>query len=274
MNGKTNGNDKKQDPPLEAIAIPAEPAEPVIRAEPTRTSAEIGELVGALAAAQLEFGEIKKNSANPYYKSKYADLSSVIAATQKSLAQHGLVVMQFPVTTLQDAGVDCILAHKSGQWIARQFLLPMSKIDPQGAGSAVTYARRYGYQSIIGVAADEDDDGAAASGTTAGAKPPLQTPQRSSAQKPPQPRVSIQGVVDRAPAADYQDPEPFPPDFEIATEPTITEKQRRMLFAVAKEAQVSEERIKQMLDGLGIQHTKDIPASKFDAILQVIRGGK
>lgn len=138
-------------------------------------SPTIGQLAEALAAAQLEFEPIKKDSDNPYFNSKYADLASIIRGTQPALAKNGLVVMQSPIVQVenQKAGVLTMLAHKSGEWMSDELILPATmlgkdktiKFDAQSVGSAITYARRFSYQSIIGVAAEVDDDGNAAVGS-------------------------------------------------------------------------------------------------------------
>lgn len=125
-------------------------------------SASIARLAGALAKAQLAFEPILKDTDNPFYKSKYADLAGIIKATQKHLAQNGLVIIQTPRvdTEHKTAGVETMLAHESGEWLANELMLPagVNKFDAQSIGSAVTYARRYSYQSVIGVAAEVDDD--------------------------------------------------------------------------------------------------------------------
>ncbi len=135
----------------------------------TRMSAEIGELAKALAAAQLDFNPVKKDTKNPFYNSKYADLSSVIAATQPGLSKNGLVVIQSPIVDpeTEKAGVSTLLAHASGQWLSNELMLPATmksrdgsvRFDAQSVGSAITYARRYTYQAMVGVAGEEDDDG-------------------------------------------------------------------------------------------------------------------
>lgn len=132
----------------------------------------IGELAGALAKAQTEFKPVMKDTDNPYYNSKYADLSSVINATQQALAKNGLVVIQNPVVDCEGekAGVKTIIAHSSGQWMSHDLMLPATmkgkegtpRFDAQSVGSAITYARRYSYQAIVGIAAEADDDGNAA----------------------------------------------------------------------------------------------------------------
>jgi hypothetical protein len=103
-------------PPMEAEPVDIYPLEPV-----ARRSQSIGALVGALAAAQLTFQPVRKDQDNPYYHSKYADLSTVIAATQPSLAKNGLVVMQESTVDVQRqrVTVTTMLAHSSGEWKER-----------------------------------------------------------------------------------------------------------------------------------------------------------
>jgi hypothetical protein len=126
-------------------------------------SESIGELISALSAAQIEFDPVLKDSSNPAYKSKYADMASVIRATQPSLSKNGLAVVQFPISSVaeQQAGIETILAHKSGQFIESTYMLPAlmhgNRFDAQSCGSAFTYARRYAYQAAVGVAGEDDD---------------------------------------------------------------------------------------------------------------------
>lgn len=126
-----------------------------------RRSESIAALAASLAKAQGEMEGAKKDSANPYFKSKYADLGSVWDAIRKPFSANGLAVMQFPRSTDGGVEIETLLAHSSGEWVAETLMLPASKHDAQGLGSAITYARRYGLQSIAGVA-PEDDDGNAA----------------------------------------------------------------------------------------------------------------
>lgn len=127
-----------------------------------KTSDEIGELAKALANAHKDFKPVLKDASNPFFKSKYADLAGVIEATSEALSKNGLALIQSPRLGLNRIAVTTLLAHSSGQWLRDDLELPLSKFDAQGAGSAITYARRYAYQAIVGVAA-EDDDGNAAS---------------------------------------------------------------------------------------------------------------
>lgn len=126
-------------------------------------SEQINELAAALAMAQGQMEGAKKDSDNPFFKSKYADLASVVDAIRGPLAEHGLAYVQLPIPTERDeVQVETVLLHASGQWIASIVTVPVTKQDAQGYGSALTYARRYGLQAMAGVAAEDDDGNAAA----------------------------------------------------------------------------------------------------------------
>ena len=132
--------------------------------EQAEKSATIGALAKALAAAQGELEDAKKDAINPAFKgSKYATLASVRAALSKVLPRHDLAVVQ-GFEPSGDDGV-CIvttLMHSSGEWIRSAIYMPVTKKDAQGFGSACTYGRRYSLAAIVGVASDDDDDGNAA----------------------------------------------------------------------------------------------------------------
>jgi len=130
-------------------------------------SEQINELAAALVAAQAEFSAVPKGTVNPFFKSKYAALPDVVNHAAPVLAKHGLSVTQAISFVALDALVldtlTTTLLHKSGQFMQSQMLLHLPKQDPQGQGSAVTYARRYAYMSVLGLVTDDDDDGNAAS---------------------------------------------------------------------------------------------------------------
>src|SRR6266853_811201 len=131
-------------------------------------SEAINELAAALAQAQGQMEGAKKDADNPFFRSKYADLASVVAALREPFSTNGLAYVQLPVPVEGEAiAVDTVLMHASGQWIASRTVVPVTKQDAQGYGSALTYARRYGLQAIAGLAAEDDDGNAAAA---AGAK--------------------------------------------------------------------------------------------------------
>lgn len=117
-------------------------------------SETIGALVKALAEAKSEFGAAIKDSLNPHFRSKYADLDTVVSATTPALSKHGLVVVQ----SFDGDSLETMIAHASGEWIKGSQPLHATKMDPQGFASASTYARRYGLMAICGIA-PEDDDG-------------------------------------------------------------------------------------------------------------------
>lgn len=127
-------------------------------------SESIKELATALAKAQGEFANAKKDQDNPFFKSKYADMAGVYDASRAALAKHGLAVTQMP-DVADDGKVTLItqVIHSSGEWIRSWYPVTPVKSDPQSLGAAMTYARRYAYSSVTGVAV-EDDDGNAASG--------------------------------------------------------------------------------------------------------------
>ena len=136
------------------------------------TSETIGALAHALSKAQAEIDGAAKDSTNPYFSSKYADLASVWAACRGPLAAHGLAVVQ---TVTSREGRDLLvttLVHSSGEWMRGEIPLLLSKADMQGLGSAITYARRYGLAAIVGVSPEDDDGNAAVASAPAKAPKP------------------------------------------------------------------------------------------------------
>ena len=124
-----------------------------------RQSEQLDQLATALAKAQAEVMKAHKDSDNPFFKSKYADLTSVWDAIREPLTKNGLAVVQFPVG---EHGLMSILTHTSGQFMQGFYFMRPVKDDPQGRGSCLTYMRRYALQAIAGVC-PEDDDGNAGS---------------------------------------------------------------------------------------------------------------
>jgi hypothetical protein len=118
------------------------------------------QVLKALMAARSQMGNVKKDSTNPFHKSKYASLSSFIEACDQALSSNGLLIYQcvnheeskdFLVTTLEHP--------ESGQWIRSYASLLNVKGDSQGMGSAITYMRRYSMAALLNLCPDEDDDG-------------------------------------------------------------------------------------------------------------------
>ena len=130
----------------------------------TMQSESLASLAQALAHAQFAIEGAKKNAQNPHLKNKYADLGSVWDAVREPLSCNGLAVVQLPMPSEPGTlRLRTQLLHKSGEWLASELVMPVAKQDPQGYGSALTYARRYALAAMLGVT-QEDDDGQAASG--------------------------------------------------------------------------------------------------------------
>jgi hypothetical protein len=130
-------------------------------------SLELGELATALAKAQATMEGAKKDAANPFFKSRYADLASVWEACREPLSSNNLSVVQTASGDLEgNVHVTTMLLHASGQWIQDTLTMKPKENTPQGIGSTITYARRYALSAMVGVA-PEDDDGEAAQGRAA-----------------------------------------------------------------------------------------------------------
>ena len=98
-------------------------------------SESISKLAPALCKAQSIMAGAKKSAANPFFKSKYANLEEVISVVKAAFAENGLSFVQFPISTEGHAGVETIILHESGEFISNEFLLKCAKTDPQGLGS-------------------------------------------------------------------------------------------------------------------------------------------
>ena len=127
-------------------------------------SESIANLAKALSIVQGKLTHAKKDSANPFFKSKYADLESVWDACRSLLAENGLAVMQFPGEFVDGTmSLNTILTHSSGEYMSYLMSVPVTKPDAQGAGSALTYMRRYALAAVVGVVQADDDGNAASS---------------------------------------------------------------------------------------------------------------
>lgn len=121
------------------------------------------EIFTALAKAQAEIGTANKDSLNPHFKSKYADLASVWEACRAALTKNSICVVQVPSADGNAVSVTTILGHASGQKIVGELTMIAKGSDPQSVGSCLTYLRRYSLASLVSVCPD-DDDGNAATG--------------------------------------------------------------------------------------------------------------
>lgn len=195
-------------------------------------SETIGELAKALAKAQSEIKGAIKDSENPFFKSKYADLESVWDACREPLTKHGLSVVQSFGFEGAVSFLETTLLHESGEWISgRQVLMPV-KNDPQSFGSASTYNRRYGLAAIVGIIQTDDD------AETAQARPISQQSSNNSSTKTL----------------------------------TITEKQQKLLWARAKEANWDVIQLKAYLEDVyKIDSIAKVPFAKLNDVLEFLK---
>ncbi len=205
-------------------------------ARPSR-SAELKDLFGALAKAQAEMPMAGRNSENPYFKSRYADLAEVIRVSRPVLTKYGLAVMQ--QIEPNDDGQNIlytILCHESGQWIESRMRILPAKPDVQSLSSYVTYIKRVAYSSLVGVAvSNEDDDGEVA-------------------------MVEARDIIAKGPSTKYN---PKQQSFE-----TITKEQ---LEELEYELHDYPDLAEMVLDKMQIQSLADLPKSQYIVSINRIR---
>lgn len=124
------------------------------------TSQSIKEIASALLTFHEKVEKVKKSAENPFFKSAYADLPAILDAIKQPLQEAKLAFVQFPTGV---SGLTTLLMHTSGEWMKSTYEMKPSKDDPQGHGSAITYARRYALGAVLGISTEEDDDGNTAS---------------------------------------------------------------------------------------------------------------
>ena len=157
-------------------------------------------IAGALVKAQMAFGPALKTSQNPHFKSRYADLSACVEAVIEALNANGIALIQRTLPCESGVTVETVFLHTSGETLSSGPLhVPASKADPQGYGSALTYARRYSLMAACGIA-PEDDDGNAASKPATYAKPSRPAPRMTD--EAPRPRSNGNAPVKASNPAD------------------------------------------------------------------------
>lgn len=162
-------------------------------------SEEIDQLAAGLVAFQASMPPVLRDAENPFYKSKYADLASVVKAATPLLTNQGLAVTQWPSSDEEGRPtLVTMLLHASGQWLRDTTPLLVTKEDAQGHGSAITYMRRYCYCAVLGIVTDSDDDGNAASARNGGTtqrpapRPTLRPPPGQRPLRPQPPSLELQ----------------------------------------------------------------------------------
>ena len=164
-----------------------------------RTSSNTNEIAAALAKAQGEIKIAIKDSNNPFFKSKYADLVTIVKASRDALSKNALAVIQGLSAKDQDWILETRLEHSSGQWYETDFPIYIKEKTSQAIGSAVTYGKRYSLAAIIGVVSDdEDDDGETAVGRgKIYSKPHINTPVNTPGMpvKKEEPKPNVKGFA-------------------------------------------------------------------------------
>jgi hypothetical protein len=126
----------------------------------------VGEMAKALAAVQAEITNPAQDAQNPFLKNRFTSLPALLDHVRPILSANGLSISQHPTSSDCGSlvGVDTMLLHTSGEWLVSSCQIPISaekgKSTAQVAGSVITYLRRYGVASVLGVASDPDTDGA------------------------------------------------------------------------------------------------------------------
>lgn len=120
-------------------------------------SKECDKIFESLSKAQSEIYGAKEDSVNPFFKSKYADLSSIWASCREPLTKNNLSIVQSIDTINEKICVITFLCHASGQWIKSVLPVPLPKNDPQTLGSSITYCRRYALSALLNICPIDDD---------------------------------------------------------------------------------------------------------------------
>ena len=155
-------------------------------------------VAAAFVKAKREFGPALKNSVNPHLKNKYADLGSCLDAVTDALLNNGIALYQETSEDATGVTVETVFLHESGESLrCGKMHVPASKNDPQGYGSALTYARRYSLVTSCGIA-QEDDDGNAA------ANKPCRTPAKAEAEQDVSPKARASRIAEGVKSGDTE----------------------------------------------------------------------
>lgn len=138
-----------------------------------RHSTDFGNVASAIVVASQAINALKKDARNSHFNSEYISLTAMTDAAKDVLREHTVTIMHTSRMHSTASGTCWVIVtttalHDSGQWLEVDVPLPVAKLDPQGAASAITYGRRYGIASLLAIVADEDDDGNVASNIPSG----------------------------------------------------------------------------------------------------------
>lgn len=205
-------------------------------------SESIKNIAKALALFQAEIKNPANTADNPFFKSKYAPLSDILSMARPILSKHGLSVLQSPSGDGQNVTVTTLITHESGEWIESEPLtLKADKATAQGAGSAITYARRYALSAMLGISSEDDDDGNYASGNKGNANPMK---------------------ADKKPTAAKTD--------ENKTQKTdkATPAQLKKIYATANELEIPADEMKELIHArYGLESSKDLTKEQASELI-------
>lgn len=251
------------------------------------TSEQIADLSKAFIKAQTKFGAAIKASQNPAFRSKYADLASVIDATLEHLNAEGIGVMQHPSLTWEGDDenlkayvmVTTRLQHESGQWMQSDITIPAvqrDRFDAQSVGSAITYACRYALRSICTVP-QEDDDANAASGVGSHEAAQEKGKEKIAELKAKVAKNAPQVPLNPSVAADQLVVYPFGEGFEITGESEVMQRHAELLLAYGKKVSIkTAEGPKAVvrMDADGLNTFQHIFCDERHGILTALKGPK
>jgi hypothetical protein len=138
------------------------------------------EIASALVKAQKAFGPALKSSTNPHFRNRYADLSACVEAVIDGLNDNGIAMIQRTFEHMDGVVIETVFIHESGETLeGGRLFVPAAKSDPQGFGSALTYARRYSLMAACGIAPEDDDGNGASKQPPAKATPAKPAPAKA-----------------------------------------------------------------------------------------------
>lgn len=220
-----------------------------------KTSESILKIAAAIVAFQSEVKNPANSTVNTFFNSKYAPLGEILTAVRPILAKHGLAVLQSPSAQDATVSVTTTLFHSSGEWVESDPLtLKLDKPTAQGAGSAVTYARRYSLAAMLAISGEDDDDGNTASAPVARSAQQPQTPPKPA---PAPAAAPAQPVTAAAPAAAPAQP----------TGDYISVAQSRRMFALAKG---NTDIIRESLKAYGYTRPEEVLRANYEKICSAI----
>jgi len=184
-------------------------------------SESIQNIAKALVGFQSEVKNPTNTAENPFFKSKYAPLPDILNDVRPLLAKHGLSLLQAPSGDGDKIVITTLLMHESGEWIETcPLILKADKATAQGAGSAITYGRRYALSAVLGISSEDDDDG-------------------NQATKPTDKKATT------ATAEATSKPKPTSPPTQ--TGELLSDPQRKKIYAVTTKMSIKPEDVKKMM---------------------------